>query len=698
MLSLPKQLLRADILFAGILICLIGLLVLPLPTWTLDILLAANLAWAVVLLLIALYIPHPLRLSTFPSILLVATLFRLGLNVSSTRLILGQAEAGQVIEAFGNFVVRGNYVVGAVVFLILTLIQFLVIAKGAERVAEVAARFTLDAMPGRQMAIDADLRAGAFGIDEARERRDRLQAESHLFGSLDGAMKFVKGDAIAGMLITAINVVGGLLVGLTQQGMSAGEAAATYTLLTVGDGLVSQIPALLVTLSAGLLVTRVAAREDAPRDLGSEIISQVLAEPRVFAIASVLLLGLALVPGLPVVPFGVLAAAAFATSRFIISSQRKKERLASTSDEEPEQGEEQRQASLFEPVAPVLVEVGTVLGQAMQHDAEVALRDEIALVRKGLYHRLGVRLPSVRVRFDAAHLAPDHARVQVWELEEHPFSLPTDRTLVLAPPRQLIAHGINASLTAHPLGRGEASLIAHEHAAQADSAGFVTCTPLRHLMLRVAAQIEEHAASFIGLAEVQAALDALEATHGALVESVVPRPVTLSRLTGVLRRLVEDGVSIRDLRAILEALAAEAREEHDIIELTEIARVGLGRRTVREYAGSGALAAWIVEAPIEDTIRRAVRKDGDRPILALSPSSTDALLDAFRRVLPSSGEPVLLTSQDVRRYVQQLVRLERPGARVLGLREVAGHASITALGRIDHAGQAPPSFEDPAAA
>ncbi|MBI3180172.1 MAG: FHIPEP family type III secretion protein, partial [Deltaproteobacteria bacterium] len=297
----------SDILLAGLVVAVIGMMIIPLPTPVMDILLVLNVAIQVTLLMIAIYIAHPLKLSAYPTLILITTLYRLALNISSTRLILLQADAGEVIDAFGSFVVRGNFVVGAVIFLIITIVQFLVVAKGSERVAEVAARFTLDAMPGKQMSIDADLRSGAFDLDEARRRRAELNRESQLFGSMDGAMKFVKGDAIAGLIITAINIVAGIIIGLTMMDMEAGEALERYGILTIGDGLISQIPALLSSMTAGLIVTRVSA-EDEEQHLGKEIAGQVLAQPKAFAVAAGLLLALGMVPGLPTVPFFIMAA------------------------------------------------------------------------------------------------------------------------------------------------------------------------------------------------------------------------------------------------------------------------------------------------------------------------------------------------------------------------------------------------------
>jgi len=311
----------SDIGLAALVIGIVGMMIVPLPTFVLDMLLTLNFTIAVTLLMVSLYIPDALKISAFPSILLITTLFRLALNVSSTRLILLQADAGQVIASFGNFVVQGNYVVGAVIFLILTLIQFLVIAKGAERVSEVGARFTLDAMPGKQMSIDADLRAGAFDLDEARRRRNLVQKESKLYGAMDGAMKFVKGDAIAGVIMTAINITAGIIIGVLQRDMPVTDAAQTYTLLTIGDGLVSQIPALLIATTAGIIVTRVSS-EDEDMHLGGDIFGQLMAQPKALAITAALLVGLGAIPGLPVVPFFLMAIIVGSIAYGLFAAQR----------------------------------------------------------------------------------------------------------------------------------------------------------------------------------------------------------------------------------------------------------------------------------------------------------------------------------------------------------------------------------------
>lgn len=672
--TLPSTSAPGELVFAGLVVGVVALLVLPLPTPLLDVLLSANLAFSVVLLLTGLYVAHPLRLSTFPSLLLIATLFRLALNVSSTRLILGQADAGRVIDAFGGFVVQGNYVVGAVVFLILTVIQFVVIAKGSERVAEVAARFSLDAMPGRQMAIDADLRAGALTLAEARARRADLQRESKLFGALDGAMKFVKGDAIAGMIVTVVNVVGGLVIGIVQQGMDPAEAARTYTLLTIGDGLVSQIPALLVAIAAGLVVTRVAGPDGAAsRDLGSEVAEQLAGHPRVFGLSGALLVGLAVVPGLPVGPFGVIGASLLATNVALV---RRRRRPADVDDEEPV-GATTNDTPLAPLASPLTVTLGSGIAEALRaRGDEQALRDEIRHLREAWFLRTGVRLPAVRVRW--GHGAADRVRIDVYETHARTQRVDPNRVLVFGASSALEALGGEPVL--HPVSGAPGRRIPVAAADAAESAGCDVLSLLRQVVLEIAAAANGSADRFVGIAEVRASLDAIEATHGALVDAVVPRPVPVARLAGVLRRLAAEGVSIRDLRGILEALAEDATEDDDVIALTEIARRGVAHGQMARHAPDGVLRAVLVDPAIEQTVRDAITRDGGRPGLALAPAVTDEILAAFDGVVPPGQAMRVLTSSDIRRYLRQLLALRFDRVTVLGTGELTPGIRVEQIG------------------
>ncbi|MEZ4254685.1 MAG: flagellar biosynthesis protein FlhA [Polyangiales bacterium] len=485
----------ADVLLAALVVLIVGMMIVPLPTALLDLLLASNISLAVVLLLVALYARSGLAFASFPTVLLVTTLYRLALNVSSTRLILLQANAGDVIHSFGTFVVRGNYVVGAVIFLILTLIQFIVIAKGSERVAEVGARFTLDAMPGKQMSIDAELRSGAITQDEAQQRRRRVQRESEFFGAMDGAMKFVKGDAIAGIIITLINIAAGLVIGVGMRHLGALESLKVYGLLTIGDGLVSQIPALLISTAAGLVVTRVSSEHD-DSSLAGDIARQVLEQPRALAVAGVFLLVLAAIPGLPTIPFVVLGAL------LLFGARRLRETPPRTTGTDGAPAIPGRQAAAAPLSIPAVVPISVDLGERLATDDHDAIQTALAELPRTLSLNWVFRYRSIRTRTNAQ--LPPYAFTFVQEI---------------------------------PVGSGD---VATRHAGHPREAVVAQHT---------ARAIRRRAAEFVGLQETQALSS--ERLYPALVRNAVPKPVSLQLLSEVLRRLVDEGVSIRPLREIL---------------------------------------------------------------------------------------------------------------------------------------------------
>ncbi|MBI5487823.1 MAG: FHIPEP family type III secretion protein [Deltaproteobacteria bacterium] len=593
------------------------MMILPLPTPLLDILLATNISVAVLILLVTLYVSDALRIASFPTILLLTTLFRLALNVSSTRLILGQAYAGEVINAFGDFVVAGNVAVGAVIFLILTLIQFVVIAKGAERVAEVAARFTLDAMPGKQMSIDADLRAGLVTADEARARRATLQRESQFYGAMDGAMKFVKGDAIAGIAITLVNIVAGLAIGVLQLGMSAGDAIGTYALLTIGDGLVSQIPALLLSTAAGFIVTRVVAEEPGG-NLGADIGLQIVGQPKAFLILSALLLGLALVPGLPFGPFIVLALfAGLAGWRLRVGARPGRAERARTAEE---------RAAGPPAVVPAALELGVELVArfaAGTADGE-RLGSALRAVREELTAETGVPLPATVVR-PGAGLPPAGYRLALFEV---------------------------------PFGRGEAG------AGEGAEA----------LAERVRGVLRRQAAQFLGHQEVQDLLDRLEETAPALVRAVTPKPVPLERLVAVLKILVEEGVPIRDLRRVLESTVSHAAEKDPYVLAERIRADGKRALTATLTGDAPALRVVLVAPEVEDVLRDAIKDLGDGPRMLIDPETAEAVIRAAKAAvdaLPGDGRPrVVLTQPEIRRHLWRLLDLDVPDVRVVSFREL----------------------------
>ena len=631
----------AELGLALLVISVVAMMIVPLPTWLLDVLIATNLSIAVAILLVVLYVPDALAIATFPTILLLTTLFRLALNVSSVRLILLQANAGDVIKAFGTFVVRGNYVVGGVIFLVLTIIQFIVIAKGSERVAEVGARFVLDAMPGKQMAIDEELRSGALDGNEARRRRRSLARESQFYGSMDGAMKFVKGDVIASLVITVVNILGGLAIGVGQKGMPAVDALKRYGLLTIGDGLVSQIPALVLSTAAGVLVTRVAS-EDPDTPLGEELASQLFGMPKALKVASGFILLLAIVPGLPAVPFLVLSALLFIVARTRTKQLELAERRAATEPQRPVTTGK-RETSFVPVVVPWSIEVSEDLA-AVLDDAPDApgLRSEALALRDVLFAELGIPLPAPRVRV-VAGLPAKHAVVSL-------FEVPT-RVLPIA-----------------------------------DEA-----TAVKTVREATASLLRARGGDFLGLAETQRLLDELEQFAPATVRNVVPKPVSLPLLTDVLRRLVEERVSIRDLRAILEALASLAATEKDPLTLTELVRAQLRRAmTFKLTRGATQLGVVLVDATIEDTVRRAIQRTPAGAFLTLPPAAARDVIASFRRAAGEAtaqgGPPVVLTQPDIRRFVRKLIEADLPDATVVSFAELLPEVTLRPLARANLAG------------
>jgi type III secretion protein V len=631
----------ADIALAALVVLVVGLMIVPLPTWTLDLLISANLSAAVAILLVVLYVPDAIGIATFPTLLLLTTLYRLALNVASTRLILLQANAGEVIRAFGTFVVRGNYVVGAVVFLVLTLIQFIVIAKGSERVAEVGARFALDAMPGKQMAIDAELRSGAIDGNEARRRRRQLQRESQFYGAMDGAMKFVKGDVVASLVVLVVNILGGLGIGVAMKGMSVVDALKRYGLLTIGDGLVTQIPALVLSTAAGVLVTRVGS-EEADTPLGEELARQLLGVPKALQVAAVFVLLLALVPGLPAIPFVVIGVALLLVGRARARAKSVEEQRAAT--EPVSRGPQATRAGAMDPVfvplvVPWSLEVSRDLEPVLDAEPE-GLRAMAIGLRERFFAELGVPLPAPRVR---ARDGLD-ARVVVLSLQEVPAR-------VLLVPREL------------------------EGAALVDWVRDRTLDLLR-----------ARAADFLGLAEVQRLLDELEQFAPATVRNVVPKPVSLVLLTDVLRRLVEERVSIRDLRAILEALAVVAATEKDPLGLSEYVRSALRRAiTYRLTAGQGRLPCVMLEPIVEDTVRRAITRTPAGAFLTLAPQASrdvERAIDAALATWPDSEPPVIMTQPDIRRFVRKLIEPRHPEVWVSSFAELLPEVRLETVTRV----------------
>ncbi|HWP05322.1 MAG TPA: flagellar biosynthesis protein FlhA [Polyangiaceae bacterium] len=630
----------ADAALAAIVVTVVGLMILPLPTRLLDVLIASNLTFSVVLLLVALYASDALKIAAFPTVLLITTLVRLALNVSATRLILLQADAGEVIRAFGNFVVRGNYVVGAVVFLILSIIQFVVIAKGSERVAEVGARFTLDAMPGKQMAIDAELRSGAIDGAQARVRRHTLARESQFYGAMDGAMKFVKGDVIASFLITLINIGAGLAVGVLQRDMEVGAALRRYGLLTIGDGLVSQIPSLVIATAAGVLVTRVAS-EDAETSLGSDLARQLFGQPEALRVASLFALLLGVVPGLPALPFFVCSGLLFAASQ-----ARQKTLRARTDAESTEPAPRPRgdaAAPRFVPVVvPWSLELSADLEPLLDDDTRggtlrrPGLRSAATALRELTFRELGVPLPAARLSVNP-ELPARHLVLSLQELPARVLELP----------------------------------------AEVPDAGVAEA-----VVGQVLPVLRRRAADFLGIAETQTLLDQLEQVAPATVRQVVPKPIGVTQLADVLRRLVEERHSVRDLKGILEALALVGHVEKDALNLAEFVRSQQRRAITHSLTrGRGELGVLLLDAPLEDTIRGAVSRTAAGSFLTLAPAAGRDIVTAVKRALEPLGAsaPPVLTQPDIRRFVKKLLEVDFPELRVVSYAELLPEIAVKPL-------------------
>ncbi|MEL6184275.1 MAG: type III secretion system export apparatus subunit SctV [Myxococcota bacterium] len=696
----------SDVLLAGLVMLIISMLIIPLPTFLLDLFIVLNISISVLLLLLAMYIPNALHLASFPSLLLVTTLFRLSLNVSSTRLILLYAEAGEVIDAFGKFVVQGNLVVGIVIFLILTIIQFLVITKGAERVAEVAARFTLDAMPGKQMSIDADLRAGAFDMDVARKKRNDLNRESQLFGSMDGAMKFVKGDSIAGLIITAINIVAGLIIGTTMLDMSSSEALSVFAILTVGDGLVSQIPALLISVTSGLVVTRVAS-EDEENHLGKDISLQLLAQPRAFVIACALLALFGLVPGLPTVPFFVMSGLTGAMAYGLNRTQRLRaegklqpvEGGGPPSDEElQEQREKRIQAQKMQEgqsqqmlpvVTPIALEVAGDLIPLVEDQGSGSkfLAEMIPMMRDGLFYELGVRFPGIRVRGNESDMPSGSYLVMINEIPLVMGTVSEDKVLVNDTVERLRLLNIEGEPATNPANGNECAWIESQFQEVAEQAGLTTWDATGYIVLHLSSVLRKNGAEFVGIQETMNMLEQLEQAFPALVKETVPKVVSPFQLTDILRRLIEEEISIRDLRSILQALAEWGQVEHDTVMLTEYVRAALKRYISHKYTrGQNTLIVYLLDPQIEETVRSSIQHTSSGSYLALEPEITQEILSAVRTEVgslpPTAQNPVILTTMEIRRYFRKLVELEFPHLAVLSYQELSPDMNIQPIARI----------------
>ncbi|UZW60860.1 FHIPEP family type III secretion protein [Lysobacter enzymogenes] len=663
----------SDVVLAFAAVTIIGVMILPLPLAIIDTLVAVNIAIGFGLLLIALYIPTPVAFSSFPSVLLLTTLFRLSLSIAITRSILLEANGGHIVETFGSLVAGGNLVVGFVVFLIITVVQFIVIAKGAERVAEVAARFTLDAMPGKQLSIDSDLRAGLIDKDEAKRKRRLLEVESQLHGSLDGAMKFVKGDAIAGIVIIIINLLGGLAIGVLQKGMPLADATHTYSILTIGDGLVSQIPAILATIAAGLVVTRTAGDED-DRHLGESITRQVSGQPRVLLITGFLAFGMTFVPGFPKLVFLMLSVVllGFAAWRYRHHHPVLRRAFKVPEGERPAEEKTVNEDEIAPP-APLQLELAPSLAAAF---GEHAARTRIVEIARRLREEYGVPLPV-----PALKISPDldgDDGLGGYRLTAFGARLAFGRLSPNAQFRPARAGDANA-----PKLPGFFPPLAGEWTGQAGADirdGLATVS--EHC--RVA--LERRLGSFIGIQEASNLFGRMQRDYPDLVKEML-RVVAPQRVADVLRRLVEEGVPIRNLRDAFEAITDVGGREKDVVLLTEYVRVALKREIADRYAdGERTMQVLLIHPELEDRLRQSVRVAGGATQLAISPELAGRLGAEVRSHLARQGEgikPVLLCSLDVRRHLRKLLEIDFFELPVLSYQELAPDLRIVQAGQVN---------------
>ncbi len=685
---------NGDIILAVGVIVILVVMIFPMPTQLMDFLLAMNIALSLTTLLVSMHITQPLQFSVFPGLLLVVTLFRLSLNVATTRLILGNAFAGQVVSAFGSFVVKGNYVVGLIIFLILVIINFVVITKGAGRIAEVAARFTLDAMPGRQMAVDADLNAGLIDEAEARRRREEISRQADFYGAMDGASKFVRGDAVAGLVITALNIVGGIIIGLAQMRMSIGEALRTYTVLTVGDGLVSQIPALIISTAAGIVVTRTTSESN----LGHEVLSQVFARPRAIFVTSGVLLFLAVAPGLPTIPFLLMAAATGFIGYRVRAAQRQVAVETATTKKpvEPEKEVEE-----YLRIDPLELEIGYSLIPLVDPEQGGDILNRIAQMRKQFAMEVGLVLPPIRIR-DNIQLKPTQYVIKVRGEEVARHELMLSRLLALNP--GTVSEEIEGIKTVEPAFGLKAKWIEPAKREQAEVAGYTVVEPAAVLITHLMEVLRAQAHRILGRQEVKNLLDTLKKDHPALVDDLVPNQLNLGTVERVLQNLLKEGIPIRDLVTILETLADYAPMVKDVDTLTELVRQSLGHVIARRCQDEDGVVRAITLDPEIDELIRKVSEELKRPGaldvgagVVLPPQTLQQLYRAvageIEKVAKDGRQPIIITAPHTRIHFRRLIEPVLPNVMVISFAELPASVNVESIGivRLTHDREAVPS-------
>jgi flagellar biosynthesis protein FlhA len=685
---LSSALRRGDIGFALGVVLILVVLIMPLPPWLLDVALAISITFSVLVLMVAIFTEKPVEFSAFPLVLLIGTLMRLSLNLASTRLILadghkGTDAAGQVIKAFGGFIMGGNFVIGVIVFIILVIVNFVVITKGSGRIAEVSARFTLDALPGKQMAIDADLSAGLIDENDARRRRELLSEESAFFGAMDGASKFVRGDAMAGLMITGINVVGGMIIGMAQSDLTFKEAADTYTRLTVGDGLVSQIPALIISVAAGVMVSKGGLNESSDKAL----YQQMGSTPKALGLSAVLAMALALLPGTPMLPFLLIAAAAGSAAYFIGKEQGK---VAEAAEEAAQAATMKEARPAEEPISTALkidnvrLELGYGLLTLINENGNYRLTDQIRSLRRAMATDMGFVMPSVRIQ-DNMQLAANQYVIFVKEVEAGHGDLRPNMLLVMDPRGDEIT--LPGEKTTEPTFGLPAMWVDQSHREEAMFRGYTVVDPPTVITTHLTEVVRENMPDLLSYTETQKLLDELDKDHQKLVAEVVPNQITVSGLQRVLQNLLQERVSIRDLPTILEGVSEACAHTRNITLITEHVRARLSRQLCDANVDHNGIVPLVSLSPNwEQAFAETIIGQGEDRQLAMPPSQLQEFISHVRQAFENyarQGEtPVLLTSPTIRPFVRSIVERFRPSTVIMSQNEIHPKAKIRTLGQI----------------
>ncbi len=672
---------RSDIVLALGVVAIIGVLIIPIPTMLLDFALAFNITFSLVVLLTTMYIRRPLDLSVFPGMLLIVTLLRLSLNVASTRLILGHAFAGDVINSFGNFVVQGNYVVGFIVFIILVIIQFVVITKGAGRISEVSARFTLDAMPGKQMAIDADLNAGIITDEQARERRVEIAQEADFYGAMDGASKFVRGDAIAGILITLINIIGGFVIGVALNDMTLADSMRTYSLLSIGDGLVTQIPALLVSTASGIIVTRAASTGS----MGSDLASQLTREPRAIFVGAGVLFVFGLLPGMPTSIFMFMSALAggigFVAKEALAKKDVQEKQIQKDEDSEPPV--EERTEDLLK-VDSLGLEIGYGLIPLVDANQGGDLLDRVTVIRKQLASELGIVIPAIRIR-DNVQLKPNEYQIKVKGIKVSGFELMPDHKLAINP--GFVEEKLDGFDTKDPAYGLNATWIIPNLKEMAEANNYTCVEPSAVLATHLTEVIRSASAEILTRQDVQHLVETLKEDSPALVDSVIPEIVPLGTLQKILQSLLNERIPVRDLATIVETISDYIGATKDNDVLAEYVRMALKRQiTEMNKDKEGKVNVFTIDPQIEQQLGESVQNTKQGLMLVLDPTMSGLLLEKIGKqieTLQSTGHtPVCICSPNIRLALRRLVEASFPQLTIVSFNEILPDVELVSMGMV----------------